>query len=184
MFFSPDMGVLFLPYVGVLFNQKQARNGRDVNNHVVGVYNHHLVQFYTFSYLVSGHKQKTHHLVAQIQLPKSYGGILVEPIKSSRGKRLFGLVKPSAPKGYIEHRFEWQDFHKRYRVYATSTDRLATFELINPGFMAYLYDNDPNVSIEVANNIVYLHKPVASSSAADYEKFLTIMLKAFKELQL
>jgi len=50
--------------------------------------------------------------------------------------------------------------------------------------MAYLYDNDPKASIEVANNTVYLYKPVASSNVTDYQKFMTIMLKAFKELQL
>ncbi len=183
MFYSLDMGELFIPYYGVLFNQK-SKKGKDVNNHVVGAYNQRLIQLYTFSYLEGSGNHKDHHMVAQVQLPKSYGGILVESVKSKRGKRLFGLIKNSAPKNYTPHSFEWQDFNNRYRVYATDSDRLATFELINPGFMAWLHDNDPEVSIEVANNIVYLYKPIASVKVGDYEKFMTIIQKAFKELQL
>lgn len=184
MYYSLDMGVLFVPSAGILFNQKN-QNAKDVNNHVVGTYHDHLVQFYTFSYIEqSNNNVPQYQLVAQLQLPKSYGGILVESAKSKRGKRLFGMLKNSVPDGYTQHSFEWQDFNERYRVYATDADRLAAFELINPGFMAYLYDNDPEVSIEVANNVVYLYKPVNAAAVSDYQKFLTIMLTAFKELKL
>ena len=50
--------------------------------------------------------------------------------------------------------------------------------------MAYLYDNDPGVTIEVTDNIVYLHKQASTIQAADYEKMLTILMRAFKELKL
>lgn len=184
MYYSLDMGVLYLPDSGILFNQK-GQQRKDVNNHVVGTYHGHLVQFYTFSYITGSDRASIEQrLVAQIQLPKSYGGILIESVKSKRGERLFGLMKNKAPTGYTQHQFEWQDFNDRYRVYATDADRLAAFELVNPGFMAYLYDNDPQVSIEVAENIVYLHKPVAMAIPMDYEKFLAIMLTAFKELKM
>jgi hypothetical protein len=185
MYYSLDMGVLFLPYSGILFSDQQNKRKKDVNNHVVGTYNGHLVQFYTFSFLYTGNKGEQHHqLIAQIQLPTSYGGILIESNKSKRGNRLFGLLKNSVPPGYTQYSFEWPDFNNRYRVYATDADRLAAFELVNPSFMAYLYDNDPEASIEVSSNVVYLYKPVESVVANDYQKFLTIMLKAFKELKL
>jgi hypothetical protein len=171
MFYSLDMGWLFLPRRGVLF-----QNGKfgtsDINNHVVGTHHDHLVQFYTYDAL--GTMTTGTQLIAQINLPKSYGGIII-----SRDER-----RTRPPKDYQKYEFEWPDFNARYNVFATDADRLATFELLNPGFMAYLYDTDPGVSIEVTDNIVYLYKPGARVDPADYETMLTILMKAFKELQL
>nr|MBP7775385.1 DUF3137 domain-containing protein [Candidatus Saccharimonas sp.] len=89
-----------------------------------------------------------------------------------------------APKGYTKYEFEWPDFNKRYDVYATDADRLATFELLNPGFMAYLYDTDGNICIEVTDNIIYLYKNQKAATSADYQLMVTLMQKAYKELQL
>lgn len=175
MFYSLDMGWLFLPRTGVLFNAGKF-GVSDINNHVVGTYNNHLTQFYTYnSNMQTG--STTTQLIAQINLPKSYGGIIVR-----RNMKFFQTLK--APKEYQKYEFEWPDFNKRYEVRATDADRLATFELLNPGFMAYLYDNDPDVSIEVTDNIVYLYKQINKIEAGDYEKMMVILMKAFKELQL
>lgn len=178
MFYSLDMGWLFLPRKGVLFSGGKF-GVSDINNHVVGTYNGHLTQFYTYVPFASSDKPVT-QLVAQINLPKSYGGIVIRPDKNFFQKSFGGQT----PKGYQKYEFEWPDFNKRYDVFATDADRLATFELLNPGFMAYLYDNDPGVTIEVTDNIVYLHKQASTIQAADYEKMLTILMRAFKELKL
>jgi hypothetical protein len=74
-------------------------------------------------------------------------------------------------------------------VYATSPDQLATFELINPGFMAALYDSGLNMSIEVVDNVLYLYRymgilSVAETSTDSYRTMLAIGLKAFKELRM
>jgi hypothetical protein len=55
--------------------------------------------------------------------------------------------------------------------------------------MAYLYDNDPGIGIEVADNTLYLFKYLGSTTTTtvdplQYNTMLTIALKAFKELQL
>ncbi|HEY1085304.1 MAG TPA: TIM44-like domain-containing protein [Candidatus Saccharimonadales bacterium] len=177
MYYSLDMGWLFLPKSGVLF--KKGKFGTsDVNNHVIGTYSGHLVQFYTFVANPSDDAPEN-YLVVQLQLPKSYGGIIIE-----RDKNLWQRMSSGRPGNYQKYEFEWPDFNKRYDVYATNADRLATFELLNPGFMAYLYDTDSNASIEVADNTVYLYKKVSGSQEQDYRLFLTIMLKAFKELKL
>ena len=179
MYYSLDMGWLFLPKGGELF--KSGKFGTsDINNHVVGTYHDHIVQFYTFE--PSPRADTTlNYVVAQIILPKQYGGILIRPTKSFWSMAIGG---DKAPKGYSKYSFEWPDFNKRYTVYATDADRLATFELLNPGFMAYLYDTDAQASIEVVDNTVYLYKQANQFNDANYSTFLTIMLKAFKELKL
>lgn len=179
MHYSLDMGWLFLPKGGELFASGKFGTS-DINNHVVGTYHDHIVQFYTFE--PSPRADTTlNYVVAQIILPKQYGGILIRPTKNFWSKAIGG---DKAPKGYSKYSFEWPDFNKRYSVYATDADRLAAFELLNPGFMAYLYDTDAQASIEVVNNTVYLYKQANQFNDANYSVFLTIMLKAFKELKL
>lgn len=170
LFYCLDMGWLFLPSRGKLFG-KGKFGVSDINNYVVGKWGSYLVQFYTYKAYGSSSKPI---VISQLAVPKSYGGILIQP------KKLFGN---SAPDGYTKYEFEWPDFNKRYDVYATDADRLATFELLNPGFMAYLYDTDEHVSIEVVDTIIYLYK-TGSDQTIDYQTVLTILQKAYKELQL
>lgn len=184
MFYSLDMGWLLLPSNGLLMSRGKLGTS-DINNHVVGTYNGRLVQLYTYT-PVPGNKNNMSWLVLQVTLPKSYGGIITQP-----RKKIFSStsVYQKPPKSYKKYEFEWNDFNKRYSVHATDADRLAAFELINPGFMAYLYDNDPNAGIEVADNVLYLYRYLGARTtttvhAGEYEVMLTIALKAFKELQL
>jgi hypothetical protein len=170
LFYYLDMGWLFLPSRGKLFG-KGKFGVSDINNYVVGKWGSYLVQFYTYKAYGSSSKPI---VISQLAVPKSYGGILIQP------KKLFGN---SAPDGYTKYEFEWPDFNKRYDVYATGADRLATFELLNPGFMAYLYDTDKHVSIEVVDTIIYLYK-TGSDQTIDYQTVLTILQKAYKELRL
>ena len=170
MHYCLDMGWLFLPSRGKLFG-KGKFGVSDINNYVVGKWGSYLVQFYTYkAYGSSGNPI----VISQLAVPKSYGGILIQP------KKLFGN---GAPNGYTKYEFEWPDFNQRYTVYATDPDRLATFELLNPGFMAYLYDTDEHVSIEVVDTIIYLYK-TGSDQTIDYQTVLTILQRAYKELQL
>lgn len=184
MYYSLDMGWLFLPVRGVLMSLgKMGRS--DINNHVVGTYNGRLVQLYTYTPVpIAGSQGSNSWLVLQLTLPKSYEGILVQS-----AKKFFNMSRLTPPKTYQNYKFEWPEFNKRYDVYATNADRLAAFELINPGFMAYLYDNDPGIGIEVADNVLYLFKPLGPTTTTNvdpnaYTTMLTIALKAFKELQL
>lgn len=182
MFYSLDMGWLLLPSRGLLMTKGKI-GASDINNHVVGTHNGRLVQLYTFT-PTPAERNFPSWLILQVTLPKTYGGIITQP----RRKLFSGTyVKPS--KVYKKQTFEWSDFNKRYSVHATDADRLASFELINPGFMAYLYDNDPNVGIEVADNTLYLFKYLGPRTTTDvkyteYEIMLAIAEKAFKELQL
>lgn len=178
-YFMLDMGWLFLPNSGVLF--RGGRFGKsDINNYTVGLIGEQLVQLYTYT-----PTPNYNILVGQINLPKSHEGILIR-----RKTSLFSSWSPpKPPREYQKHSLEWPDFNKRYEVSATNADRLATFELLNPGFMAYLYDTDPGVSIEVADNVVYLYKFAGqqaekSISSKDYDVLMTILVKAHKELQL
>lgn len=184
MYYSLDMGWLYMPIAGIL--AKRGKLGQsDINNHVVGTYHDRLVQLYTFTPVIDrSNTSAWNYLMLQVSLPKSYSGIIVQP-----GKKLLSNTFIKPPKDYTKHEFEWADFNKRYDVHATDADRIATFELLNPGFMEYLYDNDPGIGIEVADNVLYLFKPLGSISGkrvkqTEYQTMLTIALKAFKELQL
>lgn len=177
MYYSLDMGWLFIPTRGELFNNGKWSFGQsDINNHVIGLYNNHLVQLYTYKQIVDNNKNSKNYLVGQITVPKEYGGILIERKK--------GLIhRMFAPKGYQKYDLEWPDFNDRYGVYATDQSRLATFELLNPGFMAYLYDNFNDINIEVVDNTIYFYAP-KTGARGDYEQLMLLLTKAFKELQL
>ncbi|MCA9335059.1 hypothetical protein KC953_02860 [Candidatus Saccharibacteria bacterium] len=181
MHYSVDMGWLFFPGKGVFFSGG-AFGVSDINNHTAGIFNGHLVQLYTYSHMAGFPA----YIVAQINLPKSYGGICVRQKKSSFWTA--GAPPQKPPKDYKQYTMEWGDFNKRYEVLATDPDRLALFELLNPGFMAYLYDANPKICIEVTDNIVYLYKSCAQQKQAvpldEYEKMFTILEKAYKELKL
>ena len=178
LFYSLDMGWLFIPARGELFNNGKYSFGySDINNHIIGLWGKNLVQIYTY---VRAENQSNQNgksfLVGQIHVPKEYGGILIER-KKGIFKRLF------APKGYQKYEFEWPDFNKRYQVYATDRSRLATFELLNPGFMAFLFDNFNDINIEVIDNIIYFYAQKVSARS-DYEKLLELLTKAHKELRM
>ncbi len=185
MAYSLDMGWLFLPARGLLAT-RGSMGKSDINNHVIGRYNERLLQLYTFTPVpIAGRGGSPSWLVMQITLPKSYGGIIVQPNKKVK----LGQTHIRPTKSYKKYTFEWPDFNKRYLVHATDADRLATFELINPGFMAYLYDNDPGIGIEVADNVLYLFKPLGNTTTTSvdplqYIAMLTVAFKAFKELRL
>lgn len=177
MYYSLDMGWLFLPSRGQLFSNKYTFGYSDINNHVVGTYHNNLVQMYTYSQAQDQQRQSSKtYLVGQVAVPKEYGGILIERKKGIVG-RLF------APKDYQKYEFEWPDFNNRYNVYATDQSRLAAFELLNPGFMAYLYDNFNDISIEVVDNIVYFYA-LKKATRNDYDQLMQLLMKSFKELQL
>lgn len=182
MFYSLDMGWLLIPQRGIIIGG--GTFGRsDINNHIIGLYQQRLFQIYTYRPTIK--RVDANWLIVQLNLPKSYDGIIVQ---KNTGFMSFGssFIKP--PSNYTKYTYEWPEFNKRYSVYATNRDRLAAFELINPGFMAYLYDNDPSVGIEVVDNTLYLFKSLTSQGAATpqqaYTTMFDIALKAFKELRL
>lgn len=185
MYYSSDMGWLLLPERGVLMGSGKFGSS-DINNHVIGTYRGLLTQFYTYSSNV-GNTNNATWLISQVTLPKSYGGILIQP-KRNVFSKTFDKHRLRVPKNYTKHTFEWPDFNNRYEVYATDRDQLATFELVNPKFMEYLYDNSPDFGIEVAENTAYLYQAVDFDSSlisdTHYKKMLDIILQAYKELKI
>lgn len=179
MYYSLDMGWLFLPRRGVLFGKGKFGTS-DIDNHVVGTYHDHLVQLYTYRV----NDNASTHLIAQIAVPKNYGGIIIRRKKGNTGYK-------KTPAGYTQYTFEWPDFNERYVVHATHADRLATFELLNPAFMAYLYDTNSNLNIEVSDNTIYVYgvgvgpeSKLGKTDAGGYEVMMEILMKAFKELKM
>ena len=177
MFYALNMGWLFLPQKGELFGTSKFGKS-DINNHFVGTYHDHLVQLYT--YLPKASNTGWSLVVSQINLPKYYGGIIIKPKKDRSGRNL----EHKKIDGYTKFKFEWPDFNKRYEVYATDADKLATFELLNQAFMSYLYDTDPDTAIEVTDNVVYLYKKLRKNRSSDYKIMMEILLKSSRELKL
>jgi hypothetical protein len=176
MFYSLDWGRLLLPQRGQLFGGATFKQS-DINNHVIGMWGEQIVQLYTFAPVQGG---QWNHMVAQITLPKRYGGIV---IRRNNGWRSW-LNK--APNGYQQVSMEWPDFNKRYKVYATNADQVTSFELLNPKFMADLYDKQLPFNIEVVDNVVYLYAQIGdnlvSGSAQRYTAALDVLQAAYKEL--
>lgn len=194
MFFSLDMGWLYLPKRGRLYN-KVKFGVSDVNNHVIGYYESLFVQLYTIN-PDPKNEYSNSTIVTQIHLPKHYAGILIVPLDKYKGENqylkdmseifgpILGATNPDKPKGYEKYTFEWEEFNKRYAVYATDSDKIATFELLNPGFMAYLYDIDPKAYLEVVDNVVYIFRTDLAVGKEDYIDYMNILKKAYKELKL
>ncbi|OJU88006.1 hypothetical protein BGO17_03435 [Candidatus Saccharibacteria bacterium 49-20] len=183
MYYSLDMGWLLIPNRGVVMASGTFGQS-DINNHVIGLYNGLLFQLYTYTPVPHG-RYTTSMLIVQLTLPKSYRGILVQ-----RTPKFFSnsatFTKP--PKEYTKYTYEWPEFNQRYTVHATDADRLASFELINPGFMTYLYDNDPGIGIEVVDSTLYLFKYIPQHAgnipSQSYEAMFEIAMRAYKELRL
>jgi hypothetical protein len=174
-YYSQDMGWLFIPKRGVLF--EGARFGTsDINNHIVGMYDGKLlVQVY--SYIKDPQNYSKPYVVAQAALPKSYGQIVVRRKKS--GLQLF-----NKPRGLEKVETEWTEFNKKYEVYADNFELATSFELLNPTYMEQLEALPFEVNIEVVDNVVYLYVVESRSSAQIYQTMLDLLQKAFKEMRL
>lgn len=176
MFYSRDWGWLLLPQRGVLFSN--GRFGRsDINNHVIGVYKNLIIEIYTY---IPDARQNTtssqQFVIAQVALPKYYDSIIVEAKQGS----LVSLFQRK-PGGYNKLSLEWNDFNKRYNVYATNTEQVTAFELLHPVYMEKLFALPFKVSIEVVDNVVYLY---TQDKKADYASMLAILQAAFEEMKL
>lgn len=177
MYYSLDWGWLLLPKRGSLFGKANFKKS-DINNHVIGEWDGLLVQLYT--YVPAKNNQRNdadtnNYLIGQINLPKMYGGIIIR-------RRSKWSVFSQAPRGYQQVRFEWPDFNKRYDVFATDMDRVTSFELLNPAFMAELYDANLRINIEVVDNLVYFYCGV-KESRDNYEAMLNVLKRSFAELK-
>jgi hypothetical protein len=170
MYYSLDMGWLLLPQRGQLFSKASFKNS-DVNNHVIGNWGGRIVQLYTY---IPAKNNAQNYLIGQLALPKSYGGIIIK-----RRTRLSFFTRPWH--GYQKISFEWPDFNKRFDVYATDADKVTSFELLNPAFMADLYDRNLQVNIEVVDNVVYLYSGITKAENR-YADMLDVLKKAYKEL--
>ncbi len=68
-------------------------------------------------------------------------------------------------------------------MYATNENQVTSFELLNPSFMAWLYDQNIKVNIEVVDNVVYLYSRIAEGEMR-YAEMMDILQKSHKELKM
>ncbi|HSX46682.1 MAG TPA: hypothetical protein VLF87_01680 [Patescibacteria group bacterium] len=176
LYYSADWGWLLLPRRGVLF--KGGKFGvSDINNHTIGRYKDIIVELYT--YLPNPNVQSSNreqYVIAQVALPKRYDDLIVQAREG-----LLSDMFQRTPKGYNKMSLEWQDFNKRYVVYATNVEQVTAFELLHPVYMEKLFTLPFKVSIEVVDNVVYLH---TKDKKADYAVMYEILKAAFDEMKL
>ena len=174
LFYSPDWGRYALPSRGLIFGGASMKIA-DINNHIIGKWGDLLVQLYTYAEY-PGKATSSYYLVGQINVPKDYLGVIVKSRKFKAGN------KPD--KSYEKFEMEWNDFNKRYEVYAASRDALPAFELLNPKFMEYLYSKNPSYNLEVVDNVIYMYVGLTHITEKDYAELLEILQKAFDELKM
>jgi hypothetical protein len=173
--YSPDWGWLLLPKRGQLF--RRADFGRsDINNHVIGLYHKVIVQIYSYvpAKNNSNNQSAKQYVIAQTDLPRSYGNIVVR----HRYKLNFLVPKP---RGLTKVSMEWGDFNKKYDVFASDMEQVTSFELLNPSFMVKLEALPFKTDIEVVDNVVYLN---TKDRKADYATMLQILKESFDEMKL
>jgi hypothetical protein len=172
LYYSADWGWLLLPADGYLFSHGKFGTS-DINNHVIGYVNNVLTQLYTYTPNPNG-SVGDEYLVVQTNVPKTYGRILVR----RRSKFINWPVK-----GLTQVKMEWGEFNDMYDVYASDLERVTSFELLNPSFMANLRDLPFEVNIEVTDNVVYLFTK-GRTDINTYKTLYEIVLKAHKEMNL
>ena len=171
LFYSPDWGRYCLPDKGLIFDPTSLYTA-DVNNHIIGKWGEVLVQLYTYA-PVPGKTPSSYYVVGQLNVPKEYLGIIVK-YKKFRAKK---------PSDYDKFELEWNDFNNRYEVFASSKDALPAFELLEPKFMADLYDRNLNYNIEVIGNAIYIFAPVNQAKEEDYRELFNVLVEAYKRLK-
>jgi len=171
LFYSPDWGRYCLPDRGLIFDSTSLYTA-DVNNHIIGKWGEVLVQLYTYA-PVPGRTPSSYYVVGQLNVPKEYLGIIVK-YKKFRAKK---------PSDYDKFELEWNDFNNRYEVFASSKDALPAFELLEPKFMADLYDRNLNYNIEVIGNAIYIFAPVNQAKEEDYRELFNVLVEAYKRLK-
>lgn len=175
LYYSADWGWLLLPADGYLFHHGKFGTS-DINNHVIGYVNNVLTQLYTYTPNPNNSSGFgiDQYLVVQTNVPKSYGRILVR----RRSKFINWPVK-----GLTQIKMEWGEFNNMYDVFASDLERVTSFELLNPLFMANLRDLPFEVNIEVTDNVVYLFTK-GKTDINTYAALYDIVLKAHKEMKL
>lgn len=172
-YYSEDMGWLFIPKRGLLFGGAKFGTS-DINNHIVGLYkNELLVQLY--SYVKDPQNNPKPYVIAQVNVPREYGHIVVRRNK---------LVQLPVGGGLKRVETEWTQFNKKYEVFASGEEQATSFELLNPTYMEQLEALPFEVSIEVVDNVVYLYTNERGSTAETYGVMLDLLQKAFKEMRL
>lgn len=175
MYYSADWGWLLLPADGYLFSHGRFGTS-DINNHIIGVVHNVLTQLYTYTPVLNSDSPMANDqfLIAQTNVPKSYGRILVR----RRSRFINWPVR-----GLTQVKMEWGEFNNMYDVYASDLERVTSFELLNPAFMAHLRDLPFEVNIEVVDNVVYIFTK-AKTSIEYYKALYDVLLKAHKEMKL
>lgn len=173
LFYSPDWGRYALPARGLIFGGA-SMSIADINNHVIGKWGDLLIQLYSYAE-APNQGLDSYYIVGQINVPKDYLGVIVKSRKFKTAR------KPD--KSYEKFELEWNDFNKRYDVYASSRDALPAFELLNPKFMEFLYNTNPSYNIEVVDNVIYIFANARRVSEKDYAEMLTVLQKAYEELK-
>ena len=174
MFYSPDWGRCALPTKGTIFKRIDFHYS-DVNNHVIGKWGDALVQLYT--YAESPNEARAYYLVGQITVPKKYDWILIK-------SKLLDDTVCVMPAGCKEIKMEWEEFNSRYQVFASKKDTLPAFELLNPSFMANLYDKGLNYNLEVVDNMIYIFAKIEGTKVEDYEELFGVLELGYKELKM
>lgn len=171
-YYSEDMGWLFIPKRGQLFGQGKFGTS-DINNHIVGLYkNQLLIQMY--SYVANPTNSVKPIVIAQVNVPKSYGQIVV------RRKKLLQL----GIKGLERVETEWTKFNDKYEVFAESYEQATSFELLEPTYMEQLEALPFEVNIEVVDNVIYLYTDEGKSDVTTYQTLLELTNKAFDQMKL
>ena len=173
LFYSADWGRSVMPTRGLIFKNSDFKKS-DINNYIVGEWGKCLIQLYTYSPVPDSSNE--YYLVGQINVPKKYEGIIVLPKKTK-------LKSVAIPSHYEKFELEWEEFNQYYDVYAMKKDALSAFELLNPKFMAELYDRELNYNIEVIDNTIYIFAKVVSTDKSQYAELLDVLSQAFKELK-
>jgi preprotein translocase subunit SecG len=174
MHYSLDWGWLLLPRRGYLFGEGKFGIS-DINNHVIGNYNGLVVQIYTYIANPQADSNKN-YVIAQVNVPKSYGNILVR--KKQGG---LGSVFSRGVAGLTKLQTEWGAFNDKYEVFASDLERATSFELLTPSYMEQLEATGFDINIEVVDNVVYLF---TEDRNIKYDVMLNLLKTAFKEMKM
>jgi hypothetical protein len=154
------------PKPGLLFAPKSPGGPHpNVYECYAGWQNDRFVQMYWVAWNGEEHDYRE-YFVGEIQLGRAYEGVVV-----SSKKQKF------TPAGYERVSVEWPEFNQNYDLFARSGTGADVFEVLEPNVMALLRDTEPEASVEIVGNTLYVYYGQIEMSYSEdgYTRMLKIL---------
>lgn len=155
-------------------------HGKEISNVVSGIHQNHPMRLYHYSYSVGGGKnQRTYNFtVFEITFEKT---VFPHILLQSRTMWKYGSEDNSGEVQDIELSLEGE-FSKSYRLYSTQKYEIEILQIFTHEVLQFLKQNGPELSIEFAENKMYIYDDRAISNRKQLDAMYNVAQKIFDSI--